>query len=160
MCVFQGADQLVGLIMEERRELEEEVWALRSFVLLARLKVHEAKQEAEKASCERDVVVENVTKLETNYKWRKRKLEKARQEVAFLKGDLAKTQEKVGCSCLEAQLREKERDWFQCKLDECERELREVRVLLMFFAKTRHYWSSNTTLMLGRTSGSLAITPS
>lgn len=64
MHIFQGIDQLVTLIMEERGELEAEVWALRSLILLARLEVCKVKQEVEEASCKKDAVVENVAKLE------------------------------------------------------------------------------------------------
>lgn len=77
MCIFQGANRLVAVIMEERGELEEEVWALRSAILLAHLEVRKAKQEAEEAFWERDAVVENAAKLEASCKRPKRKLAKA-----------------------------------------------------------------------------------
>lgn len=40
-------------------------------------------------------MLESVTELEANYEWCNHKLEKARQELAFLKGDLSKAQEEV-----------------------------------------------------------------
>lgn len=49
--------------MEERGEFEEEVWALRSLVLLACLEVRKVKQEADEVVREKDVVVENVVGL-------------------------------------------------------------------------------------------------
>ncbi|KAF5442749.1 hypothetical protein F2P56_035373 [Juglans regia] len=82
-----GVDQLAALIVDERVELEEEIRALRSLAILARLEVLKANVEREEVEKAFDMVYSSRQK-----KKEKEKIAELRWEKALIRDDLARSQ--------------------------------------------------------------------
>lgn len=109
MLTMQIVDQLTGIIVEERWELEEENRVLQSLALLAHMKVRKANQEVEELTLKCNNLIEDLDVLMEHNRLLWEKCRELKGKKTVVKWELAEVKEELSQIALECKRLQDER---------------------------------------------------